>query len=407
MSAPASSPVAIVGAGPYALATAAHLRHAGVEAQLYGEVMGFWRTMPAGMLLRSYRRASNIADPEGALTLAGFERAVGRRVPSPIALADFIEYGEWFARESALAVDPRFVTRLARANGGFTLELADGGAVAADRVVLATGIAPYPWMPPLYDGIDPARVSHTSAHGDYGAFGGRRVAVVGGGQSALEAAVLLNEAGAETELIVRRPALRFLRGEQLYDTGSRVSDILYPGWGVGPPGLNWVMGRPVLFRLLPAPLAAPLARRAIRPAGAAWIQPRLAAGVRVSASREVTAATAAGEQLAITLDDGSERVVDHLLLGTGYRIDLARCAYLDDSLRREIRLTGSFPRLSAAFESSVRGLHLVGAPAAASAGPGMRFVSHTDFVARAITRAAVAQRLRAPASTPLRRRGGG
>ena len=381
--------VTIVGAGPYALATAAHLRHAGVEVQLYGEVMGFWRTMPAAMLLRSYRRASNISDPEGRLTLAGFERAAGRTVPSPIPLSDFIDYGEWFARETALPVDPRFVTRLARTGegDGFTLELADGSAVETGRVVLATGVAPYPWAPPLFDGIDPALVSHTWTHADYGAFHGRRVAVLGGGQSALEAAVLSQEAGAETELIVRAPLLRFLRGEQYYDALGRLSGVLYPGWGVGPPGLNRVMGRPALFRLLPARLAAPLARRSIRPAGAAWIQPRLAAGVRVTTGHAITAATPSGAELRLTLDDGAERVVDHLLLGTGYRVDLTRCAYLDDALRREIRLKGSSPRLSAGFESSVRGLHFAGAPAAASAGPGMRFVSHTDFVAEAITRA--------------------
>jgi FAD-dependent urate hydroxylase len=380
-------PVAIVGAGPYALATAAHLRHAGIEVQLYGEVMGFWRTMPAGMLLRSYRRASNISDPERRLTLAGFERATGRTVPSPIPLSDFIAYGEWFARETAVPVDPRFVTRLARAGDGFTLELAGGSAADADRVVLATGVAPYPWAPPLFDGLEPALVSHTWTHADYGAFRDRRVAVLGGGQSALEAAVLSHEAGAETELIVRAPLLRFLRGEQYYDTLGRLSGALYPGWGVGPPGLNRVMGRPALFRLLPAWLAAPLARRSIRPAGAAWIQPRLATGVRVTTGRMITGAAPSGDELRLTLDDGAERVVDHLLLGTGYRVDLARCDYLDDALRREIRLKGSFPRLSAGFESSVRGLHFAGAPAAASAGPGMRFVSHTDFFAEAITRA--------------------
>jgi hypothetical protein len=109
--------------------------------------------------------------------------------------------------------------------------------------------------------------------------------------------------------------------------------------------------------------------------------------VRVTTGHEITAATPSGAELRLTLDDGAERVVDHLLLGTGYRVDLTRCAYLDDTLRREIRLKGSFPRLSAGFESSVRGLHFAGAPAAASAGPGMRFVSHTDFVAEAITRA--------------------
>jgi hypothetical protein len=85
------------------------------------------------------------------------------------------------------------------------------------------------------------------------------------------------------------------------------------------------------------------------------------------------------------LDDGTERVVDHVVLGTGYRVDLARYEFLDRDLLSQIRLSGDYPRLSAAFESSVRGLYFVGAPAAASAGPGMRFVSHTGLVAKAVT----------------------
>jgi hypothetical protein len=93
-----------------------------------------------------------------------------------------------------------------------------------------------------------------------------------------------------------------------------------------------------------------------------------------------------GQELRLTVDDERPRCVDHLMFGTGYRVDLSRYSFLDRGLREQIRLIGTYPRLSSGFESSVQGLHFVGAPAAASAGPGMRFVSHTGFVARAITR---------------------
>ncbi len=382
MSSPA--PVVIIGAGPYALSTAAFLRRAGIETQLYGEVMGFWRTMPTGMFLRSYRRASNIADPDGALTLPAFELATDRKVPTPIPLADFIEYGHWYQQQAEIPVDPRRVIRLTREEDGFRLVLTDSETVEAQRVVVATGITPFAWKPPLFEGLDHGLVSHTSERRDYGDFEGRRVAVVGGGQSALESAAFLREADASTELVVRQPALRFLRGEKLYETAGVISSIIYPAWGVGPPGVNWLMGRPALFRRLPSWLGDPLARRAVLPAGAAWVHPRLE-GVRITTGRTVTSAQGVEGELRLGLDDGTERVVDHVVLGTGYRVDLARYEFLDRDLLSQIRLTGDYPRLSSAFESSVRGLYFVGAPAAASAGPGMRFVSHTGFVAKAVT----------------------
>jgi hypothetical protein len=163
-----------------------------------------------------------------------------------------------------------------------------------------------------------------------------------------------------------------------------ISNIIYPAWGVGPPGVNWLMGRPAIFRRLPSWLGDPLARRAIRPAGAAWVHPRLE-GARITTGRTVTSAQAVEGELRLGLDDGTERVVDHVVLGTGYRVDLARYEFVDRDLLSQIRLTGDYPRLSSAFESSVRGLYFVGSPAAASAGPGMRFVSHTGFVAKAVT----------------------
>ena len=378
-------PVAIIGAGPYALSTAAFLRRAGVETRIHGEVMGFWKTMPDRMLLRSYYRASNIADAPATLTLPAYEAEIGRSLERPIPLQDFIDYGHWFQQRAGLEVDARRITHLARNGGGFHLTLDDGDELEANHVVVAAGITAFAWRPPEYDGIDPSLVSHTSEHRSFERFRGRRVAVVGGGQSALESLALLHEADAVAELIVRRPGLRFLRGERLYDTAGPVSRLMYPAWGVGPPGINWVMGRPSWFRHLPSRLADPLARRAIRPAGGAWLRPRLE-DVPVSLGRRITAVEVVGQELQLTVDDERPRRVDHLMFGTGYRVDLSRYSFLDRGLREQIRLIGTYPRLSSGFESSVPGLYFVGAPAAASAGPGMRFVSHTGFVARAITR---------------------
>ena len=65
-----SAHVVVIGAGPYGLAAAAHLKHAGIETVVFGSTMHFWKNhMPAGMLLRSPWSASHIGDPDGQLTL--------------------------------------------------------------------------------------------------------------------------------------------------------------------------------------------------------------------------------------------------------------------------------------------------------------------------------------------------
>ena len=375
--------VVIIGAGPYALSTAAFLRRAGVEPRVFGEVMGFWNAMPRGMYLRSARKASSIADPERVLRLDGYEASIGRKLTVPTTLEDFIEYGRWFRDQIGVEVDSRRVTRVANGTG-FRVTTDDGEEVQAAHVVVAVGIEPFSWRPEMFAGFDSSLVSHTSEHRSYDALAGKSVLVVGAGQSALEAAVFLKELGSSVEVIVRRSALRFLRGEGVSQSEGLMSKLLYPEWAVGPPVVNLLMGQPSIYRVLPKTMAEPLAYRAIRPAGSARLE-ELLEGIAITTSRHPTGARSAGSQMAVELDDGSERVVDHVILATGYRIDLSRYAFLDPELRSKIRLQGSSPKLASSFSSSVPRLYFVGAPAAASLGPGMRFVSHTGFAAKAIT----------------------
>ena len=387
-----SCDIAIVGAGPYALSTATYLREAGVEARVFGKLMGFWETMPEGMFLRSFRTASSIADPGRELSLGRYEEAAGQKIPSPVPLADFIAYGRWFQEHAVPEVDPRLVTIVRPEGDGFALTLGDGEHVRARRVVVAAGIAPFAWRPPEFDGLGPDLVSHSSEHRLFDRFSNQRVIVIGGGQSALESAALLHEAGADVEVLVRSESIRFLRGDRVYAHSGVLRNLLYPPLGVGPPGLNMVMGTPRLYRLLPRAASAPLAYRAIRPAGAAWLSLRLAE-IKITMASSVTSATANGG-IRLKLGEGGERTADHVLLGTGYRVDVRRYRFLDPDLAGAVRTVDGYPVLSRFFESSVGGLYFLGAPAAGSAGPGMRFVSHTGPAAAAVTRSVVAGRRR-------------
>ena len=79
--------------------------------------------------------------------------------------------------------------------------------------------------------------------------------------------------------------------------------------------------------------------------------------------------------------------MDHLLFGSGYRVDITRYPFLTPGLTGQIRRAGGYPLLSSGMESSVPGLHFLGAPAAWSFGPIVRFVSGGWYTSRALVRA--------------------
>ena len=375
--------IAIVGAGPYGLAAAAHLRRAGVDVRVLGDPMSFWRTMPTGMLLRSNWTATCIADFRGPLSLDAYCAATGVHFDKPVPLTRFIEYGTWVQQQVAPDVDRRLVETLDGDQGGFQLLLADGSRLTARRVIVAAGIKPFANRPSYAEGLPPEAASHTGDHQDLSQFSGARVLVIGGGQSALESAALLQEGGAQVEVVVRADHLNWLHGGKYHRKLGRLAPLLYAPTDVGPMGLSRLVAVPDLFRRLPHRVQDPLAYRSIRPAGAAWLAPRLQ-NVPIAMGQSILSVTITGEDLQVRFADGGQRNVDHLLLGTGYRVDIARYPFLAPSLLARIRRVNGYPVLRRGMESSVPGLHFIGAPAAWSFGPIMRFVSGGWYTGRAL-----------------------
>jgi len=206
-----SSETVIVGAGPYGLSIAAHLRAAGIPYQLFGSTLESWRAfMPEGMVLKSEPFASNLWDPRRQFTLKQF--AAQAKIPyehsgRPLSLANFLDYAEWFRQRAVGEPNPAKVQRISGGAGEFTLEFANHPPVKARRVILATGHMAFRYIPSELAGLAEPLGLHSTRIGDVRAFSGRDVTILGAGQSALESAALLHEAGAAVRLIARTDRL--------------------------------------------------------------------------------------------------------------------------------------------------------------------------------------------------------
>jgi hypothetical protein len=384
--------VAVIGAGPYGLAVAAHLQAAGVATTAFGEPLSFWRRhMPSRMRVRSPWRATHIADPDGELTLDAYARRVGITPTEQLPVADFIRYGAWFQSRAVPDLDTRKVVRIEPAANGFRLVLDDHDVIAARRVVVAMGLANQSFRPALFDSLPADLVSHSADHADFDGFHNRSVTVIGRGQSAVESAVLLSEAGAEVALLSRGEVRWLGSGAPRIGPTRTLRTALASRSEVGPFPLDWLADTPSLLRLFPGALRRRVTTQCLRPAASGWLRAR-AGGVRFLPDRAVTGAERVGNRVAFRLDDGTSGVSDHVLLATGYHIDIARLGILDENLLGRIITVDGSPTLSHGFESSVGGLHFIGSSAVASFGPLMRFIAGAGYAARSVTQRVLGSR---------------
>ncbi len=389
--------VAVVGAGPYGLAVAAHLNAAAVAVRAFGDPMSFWRdNMPKGMMLRSPWIATHIADPRGQFSLDVFARRHEiAPVPGQLPLAQFLRYGEWFQRQAVPDVDARKVARVESGNRGFRVRLEDDDVVHARRIVVAMGLARQEVRPAPFADLPPTLVSHACEHATLDHWRGKRVAVIGRGQSACESAALLREAGSEVELVCRGP-IHWVGAP----SGAARRDDRFSRWrgrlqapsAVGPPGLDWLNELPGIEHRLPARLRSWISTRSLRAGAAWWVKPRFE-GVRVIAGQGIVDAKVKGDRIALQLAQES-RDYDHVLLATGYRIDVGRLGVLAPELLNGVVRVGGAPVLAAGFESTVTGLHFVGSSAVHSFGPLMRFIAGAGYAARQVTCGVLARRSR-------------
>jgi putative flavoprotein involved in K+ transport len=187
------------------------------------------------------------------------------------------------------------VDRVVRRDGGFLVSTADGTTVGTPWVVAASGGFGTPYRPDL-PGLDtfPGTVVHSSEYRNPEPFAGRRVVVVGGGNSAVQIAAELAEVADVT--ITTRGPLRWQRQRILGRD------------------FHWWLDRTGLD-------TSPLGPTLVRGAVPVIDDGHYRAAVKAGRPRHRPLFTRVdGDRLLWT--DGTRERVDALVLATGYRADL-------------------------------------------------------------------------------------
>ncbi len=399
--------VLIIGAGPFGLSIAAHLRAAGIGYRIVGRPMDTYKAhCPPGLMLRSEPYGSDLAAPKPGYDVRAYCEKHGltdyQDRLGPLSVERLLEYTDWYVAELVPDVSDLTVTGVTPlgTGHGFRVSFADADPVTARQVVVATGVLPYAVFPPELEGLPSELVTHTRDHHLLTQFAGRRVAVVGGGQSALETAALLHEAGAHVQIVMRRDAPNWLEPNPEHIRGlghlRRPTNKLCEGWHCA----FW--NSPFLFRRLPQEMRITKARTVLGPAGAWWLRPRVDGVIDMLTGHHLRGAeqTATGVRLALEGPAQSSLDADHVIAGTGFRIDLARLPFLGEDLRSAIETLNKYPVVGRDGQSSVPGLYFAGAPTAVSLGPSARFIAGTHTVVKQMVRSLARAGKAAAASSP-------
>ncbi|MGF7053138.1 hypothetical protein GGC47_002317 [Bosea sp. OAE752] len=385
--------VAIIGGGPYGLSLASHLAARNVPHRIFGQPMAFWSQIArAGSrrYLKSYCFGTNISSPQPGSTFADYNEPRGLETFEPCSIANFAEYGLWFQARHVDWIEPVDVANVSRRGQGYLLTLSNGDAVEASDVIVATGLANFAKMPHALRALPGALATHTARVESFAAFQGLEVAVLGSGQSSLEAAALLHEAGASPRLLIRKPSTLWMtRGSRTPTLWQR---IRWPVSALGGSPKAWALTQlPGAFHRLPACGRALFLRNFLPPEGAWWLRERVEALVPVEYDTSAVAGQAIGNRVSLRLRGADkqdrELLVDRVIAGTGYEVNVERIPFLAPELRSAIARQGCAPRLDASFQSSVRGLRFAGPASSMSFGPVFRFVAGAEYTARTIAAA--------------------
>jgi FAD-dependent urate hydroxylase len=374
---PIATQLLVIGAGPYALSTAAYADELGIDTVIVGRPMAFWReNMPQGMFLRS--GADWHLDAGSVCTFEAFldERQIMPADVDPIPIRLFLEYAAWFQHVKKIDVRQDLVVDLAKPDGRYEATLTSGELILADAIVCAPGIRHYASLPDWAASIPDGRAAHTCDLVKLDPLAGARVLIVGGRQSAYEWAALIREHGAERiDIIHRHDVPRFERVSWSFVDEHVENTIKVPGYWRNLPKAQqeaigarfWEVGRLTLEH---------------------WLTPRLDwEGIHRWPGTEVARVAAAGsaEELHVWLSNSERLTVDKIVFATGYRADLARVPYLAGLLDL-IDITDGFPVLNASFRTSLQGLYITGFSATRDFGPFFGFVKGSPAAATLIAR---------------------
>jgi lysine/ornithine N-monooxygenase len=352
----------IIGAGPYGLSLAAHVQNAGLDFTIVGKPLAFWKeNMPRDMMLRS--GLDWHLDTQNEHTFKAFieHKKLDLKDITPVPINVFLGYAHWFQQQKNIQVQENFVQQLNLKDQRYHALLDNGETITAKRAVLAIGFSGFQHVPEtVINHLPEGRYDHTATLVEFDALDNKRVLIVGGRQSALEWAALIHEHGAREVHVSHRhdtPPLKESNWSWVPKMAMRTATD--SGWFQRQTEAEreeiayrfWVEGR---LKLEP------------------WLGKRLDhPTIKFWPNTEVTGADDKSDgSLNITLNQHQSLTIDHVVLATGYRVDLKNIPFLvQGNCLPQIKIDNGFPVLDEQFQSSLNGLYFTSFAATQDFGP--------------------------------------
>jgi len=353
----------IIGAGPYGLAMALVAKANDIDYLVTGKPMAFWKNhTPSGMYLRT-PCDWHIGD---SLERYLQTRQLTPEEIQPVPVEFFIGYIEDTIEKHHLTVFQTEVEQLTYDDPGYIARLDNGDTVYASNVVVATGYYPFCRIPEEYEKIFPeGRYTHSADACDPSLMAGKRCLIIGGRQSAFEQAGLLSRHAASVDIVYRHETPEF-----------KPSD-----WSWALAYIERMRTDPAWYRRLPHAEQEAIDRRFWKEGRLeleAWLLEDLARQniTRWPKTTVVACNESPNSTLTVTLSTGRSLTVDHVILATGYQVDIRRLDYIArTNIIAGLAGDEGFPNLGERFQSNFPGLYFTGIHAVNDFGPFLFFVA--------------------------------
>lgn len=355
--------VLIIGAGPFGICLASHVKDLGLDYVMVGKPMEFWiKNMPEGMYLRS--ACDWHLDVSGKDTIEQFLTTKNQspKDVEPLSLDFYLSYVNWFLGQKKLNNQPFYVQKLNKQDDGRYLALLENGStIYANRVVVAVGFKYFVNLPnDIVSLLPTGTYEHTCDYVHLQEMRDKSCLILGGRQSAFEWAALLAEAGAkDVHMAYRHDTPAFTEADwswvnklvnampenpswfrQLSDTEKK--DVGYRLWAEG--------------------------RLKLEP----WLKDRITKdNVHLWPNTKVVSSKILPDnRVEVTFDSGKSIEVDKIILATGYKSAIENVPFFQKgNILSELAINDGFPQLDETFQTNISGLFITSLPAGQAFGP--------------------------------------
>jgi pyruvate/2-oxoglutarate dehydrogenase complex dihydrolipoamide dehydrogenase (E3) component len=242
-------------------------------------------------------------------------------------------------------------------------------------------------MPPVLQGLPKPHVIHSGEFGSFAWAKSKHIVIVGGGQSALGLAALMKEIGAHVRVLVRDKAVTWTEKPQ--PARGVVSKLLTPDAGLGPGWRSYIFSEfPFIFRMMDRERRKHINHTSWGPSGAWWLRDRVE-DEDILLNTEIRHAEIEDGRVTLAVATGNTAscmTADHVVVATGFKVDMRQHPFLSQEIMGSLSVIGGAPELTHDFETSVRGLYVIGPASAPNFGPAMRFIYGAKYAVPRVTR---------------------